>query len=171
MTPEEELTELIASFTTGKGEVEVVELNHSAWPEPLYLTPQLKDGAEVDIEGVLTPAMYAPMTIGGESSGSLLLNNRDLTIQGINDLVSTQEALIPYESEELPVMKVRSYVASRDGTLTTVAKGPLKYFAYSTDYNQAQNGCVVSCSTTKTNGGETGETQNINRFPSLRGFI
>ena len=169
-TPSEELIELIASFTTGKGEIEVVKLDNSFWPAPLYLNGNLKDGTNIDVEGVLIPVIYAPMTIGGESSGSLLLNNRDLTFQMVNDLVAENEDLIPLESDEKPTMEVSTYIANRDGTLTTIAKGPLKYFANNVSYNQSNNACTLSCSTTRTNDGETGESQTIARFPMMRGL-
>ena len=165
-----ELTELIASFTTGKGEVEIVKLNHQDWTAPLYLTSNLSNGFVINIDGVDTPVMYAPMTVGGESSGKLLLNDRDLTVQGINDLVANYEDQIPLESEVKPTMEVSTYIASRDLTLSTISKGPLKYFANLISYNQTSNAATVACSTTRTNDGQTGTSQTITRFPTLSGF-
>ena len=166
-----ELRQLLASAVRGKGQVEVIELSHSAFTRPYYLAHQLKDDFQVTLEtGETVTVQYAPMTVEKESSGSLLLGDRSITIQQINDLVAREEERIPVSSTEKPVVKVRTFVMRKDGTCSGVASGPYKLFVSSIDYNESNNSCKLTCSTVPTNISECGEVATIERVPMLAGF-
>ena len=45
-----ELRQLLASAVRGKGQIEVIELSHSAFTRPYYLAHQLKDDFQVTLE-------------------------------------------------------------------------------------------------------------------------
>ena len=166
-----ELRQLLASAVRGKGQVEVIELSHSAFTKSYYLAHQLKDDFQVTLEtGETVTVQYAPMTVEKESSGSLLLGDRSITIQQINDLVAREEERIPVSSTEKPVVKVRTFVMRKDGTCSGVASGPYKLFVSSIDYNESNNSCKLTCSTVPTNIAECGEVATIERVPMLAGF-
>ena len=77
-----ELRQLLASAVRGKGQIEVIELSHSAFTRSYYLAHQIKDDFQVTLEtGESVTVQYAPMTVEKESSGSLLLGDRSITIQ------------------------------------------------------------------------------------------
>lgn len=167
-----ELRKLIASGVRGKGQVEVVEFSHSSFDAPMFFTGQMKDEFQVTLEtGETVTTRYAPMTVQKESSGALLLGDRGITIQGVNDLVAAQEELIPLDSTEKPVVKIRSFVARNDGSISGVAAGPFKLYATVVDYNESNQSCKVTASTVPTNISETGEISTISRVPMLAGFV
>ena len=166
----DELREVIASFVTCQGEVEVVRISHSQITT-LYLTGQLENGADiVDENGVTQTVTYVPMKLSDESSGVLVSNTRTLTIQGINDLIANEEDKIDDNSTEKVRVDVLSYIADFDGTLSTVAQGPYRYFLQSSDYSQKNNACALSISTTPTNNSRTGEVFSKAKYPTLQGF-
>jgi hypothetical protein len=165
----DELAELIASFVTSKGEVEVVRITHSSM-ETLYLTAQLANNTEVIDENDMPQNVVAvPMELSDESSGSLLLNERSLTIQGINDLIAHQEDQIPLDSDERVRVDVLTYIGNIDGTLSTIAMGPIRYFLQKSAYSQANNNATLTISTSPTNISETGEIAIKANFPTLEG--
>lgn len=170
MTPETELNEIIASFVTNKGEVEVIRLSHSNIPTR-YLSYQLPDGTKViDEDGNEQQITFAPLSLSEESSGSVLLNERDLIFNGINDLVSQDEDLIPIDSSEKIKVDVFKYIVDLDGNLSNIASGPIRYFNQSTSYSQKSNACSLRVSTTPTNNSETGEKITSAKYPTIRGF-
>ena len=165
-----ELREVISSFVTDKGEVEVVRISH---PDitTLYLTSQLEDGATlIDENGQTQTVIYVPMKLSDESSGELLLNERTLTLQGINDLVAAEEDKIPTDSTERVKVDVLTYIADYDGNLSTVAQGPYKYKLLKSTYSQKSNSCTQSISTSPTNQDTTGEAFSKTKYPTLAGF-
>lgn len=167
----DELQQLLASAVRGKGQIEVIELSHSAFTRKHYLAHQIKKDFHVTLEtGETVTVQYAPMDVEKESSGSILLGDRSITIQQINDLVAREEDRIPDDSEEKPIVKVRTFVMRKDGTCSGVASGPYKLFVSSIDYNESNNSCKLTCSTVPTNIAECGEVATIERVPMLAGF-
>lgn len=169
MSYTDDLKEVIASFVTSKAEVEVVRISHSSITT-LYLTSQLADNTEIYDENDQVQTVQAvPMSLTDESSGSLLLNERTLTIQGINDLIASEEDKIPLDSDERVVIDVMTYVANIDGTLSKIALGPIRYYLQKSAYSQKNNNASLTASTSPTNISETGETATKSKFPTLAG--
>ncbi|AZU97856.1 hypothetical protein [Vibrio phage LP.2] len=166
----DELKVIIASFVTNQAEVEIVRISHSQITT-LYLTSQLEDGATlIDENGQTQTVTYVPMKLTDESSGELLLNERTLTIQGINDLIASEEDKIPEDSDEKVKTDVLSYIADYDGNLSTISQGPYRYFLRRTSYSQKSNNAALSISTTPTNQDTTGDTFDKSNYPTLAGF-
>lgn len=171
MSIENELNEVIASFTTNKGEVEVVKISHSAI-DTLWLSVQLPDETVVtDETGTAQAVRFANMELSQESGGALLLSERTLTIQGVNDLIASQEDLIPTDSTERIKVSVLIYIVDNQGVISTVASGPFNYYVMQTTYSQKNNGCTFQVSTNPTNISETGERMSIAKFKTLAGFV
>ena len=169
MSYTDQLKEVIASFTTNQAEIEVVRISHSNI-QTLYLTAQLADNTEIyDENDVIQTVTAVPMSLSDESSGSLLLNERTLTIQGINDLIASEEDLIPLDSEERIVVDVMTYVADINGVLSKIALGPIRYYLQKSAYSQKNNNASLTISTSPTNISETGETASKSKFPTLEG--
>ncbi|AGN51396.1 hypothetical protein VPJG_00032 [Vibrio phage jenny 12G5] len=173
MSYTDELAEVIASFTTNKGEVEVVRISHPLI-QTLYLTSQLSNNTEIyDENDQIQTVMAVPMSLTDESSGSLLLNERTLTLQGINDLVASEEDKIPEYPDVgdaiKPRIDVMTYVAGIDGTLSKIALGPIRYFMQKSAYSQKNNNASLTMSTSPTNKSETGEKATKAKFPTLAG--
>lgn len=167
----DELKEVISSFTTNKGEVEVVRISHPNITT-LYLTSQLENNTEIyDENDEVQTVMAVPMSLTDESSGSLLLNERTLTLQGINDLVASEEDKISLYESDLEKVKidVMTYVAGIDGTLSKIALGPIRYFMQKSAYSQKNNNASLTMSTSPTNKSETGEKATKAKFPTLAG--
>lgn len=165
----DQLKEVISSFVTSKGEVEVVRISHPLI-QTIYLTSQLANDTEVyDENDQIQTVMAVPMSLSDESSGSLLLNERTLTLQGINDLVASEEDKIPLDNLERIKIDVMTYVADIDGTLSKIALGPIRYFLQKSAYSQKNNNASLTISTSPTNKSETGEKATKSKFPTLQG--
>ncbi|CAH9016472.1 conserved hypothetical protein [Vibrio phage 242E40-1] len=165
----DQLKEVIASFTTSLGEVEIVRISHPLI-QTLYLTSQLANNTEIyDENNQIQTVMAVPMSLTDESSGSLLLNERTLTLQGINDLVASEEDKIPLDDVERIKIDVMTYVAGIDGTLSKIALGPIRYFMQKSAYSQKNNNASLTMSTSPTNKSETGEKATKAKFPTLEG--
>jgi len=166
----DELKIVIASFTTNQAEVEIVSISH---PDiaTLYLTTQLENGSTlIDENGQAQTVTYVPMKLSDESSGELLLSERTLTIQGINDLIASEEDKIPTDSETRVSVDVLTYIADYDGNLSTIAQGPYKYKLFKSTYSQKSNSCTQTISTSVTNQDTTGEAFSKVKHPTLAGF-
>lgn len=165
----DQLKTVIASFVTSKGECEVVRISHPLI-QTLYLTAQLANNTEVyDENDQIQTVMAVPMSLTDESSGSLLLNERTLTLQGINDLVASEEDKIPLDDLDRIKIDVMTYVADIDGTLSKIALGPIRYFMQKSAYSQKNNNASLTMSTSPTNKSETGEKATKAKFPTLAG--
>lgn len=166
----DELEEVIASFVTNRGETEVVRISHSNI-DTLYISEKVKDGQTIIDENSLTQTVnYVPMKLSDESSGKLLLNERQLTMQGINDLIAAEEDKIPTDSSEKVKIDVLTYLHDYDGNLSEVARGPYRYFNRKSTYSSQSNSATLTISTTPTNNYTTGDIFDENTYPTMRGF-
>ncbi|AUR97519.1 hypothetical protein NVP1240O_19 [Vibrio phage 1.240.O._10N.261.52.F8] len=173
----DELKEVIASNVTNAVEVEVVRISDPSFPETLYLTSQLSEGAQIyDENGEIKEVTYIPMRLSDESSGEILRNERTLTIQGLNDVIAYYEDLKAEYDEARPNEKpprikvdILTYVSDLSGVLSTVAQGPYRYFNKKTNYSKA-NSATMTISTSPTNQSETGTKFSSSVFETLRGF-
>lgn len=171
MSYTDELAEVIASFTTSKGEVEIVRISDPNI-KTLYLTSQLADNTQIyDENDQIQNVTAVPMSLTDESSGSLLLNERTLTLQGINDLVASEEDKIPLDYTGRVKIDVMTYVAGIDGTLSKIALGPIRYFMQKSAYSQKNNNASLTMSTSPTNKSETGEKATKAKFPTIEGAL
>ncbi len=182
MATTEELKEVIASFVTNSGEVEIARISHPAITTR-YFTNQLSDSTLlVDEGGSQYSVEFANMSLSDESGGALLLNERQFSLQGVNDLIATEEdkiiayqdtveANLPPNERAKVSVDILSYVAKNDGTISTVAQGPYKYFNQKTTYAQRNNTATLQITTTPTNNSETGVLATTTLFPTLAGFL
>lgn len=165
-----DLSVLIASFVTTEVEVEVVRISDPNI-DTLYLTSQLGSGVTIkDENGIEREVIYVPMSLSDEASGQLLLNQRTLTLQSINDLVATEEDKIPVDYTGKVKVDVMTYIQSTSGELTDIAQGPIRYFLQKTSYSQKNNTATLTISTSPTNKSETGVRATNSLFPTLAGF-
>ncbi|AUR91820.1 hypothetical protein NVP1165O_20 [Vibrio phage 1.165.O._10N.261.51.B7] len=167
----DELKEVIASNVTNAVEVEVVRISDPSFPETLYLTSQLSEGAQIyDENNEIKEVTYIPMRLSDESTGEILRNERTLTIQGLNDVIAYYEDMKPTDDDTRISVDVLTYVSDLNGVLSTVAQGPYKYFNKKTTYSQKSNSATMTISTSPTNQSETGTRFSSSVFETLRGF-
>lgn len=171
MAIEDELREVLATFPTDRFPFEIVRISYSLFPETIYLTSQMNDGATIlDENDVERTVIYAPMELSEENEDGLLKNERTLSFQGINDVISYYEDFYDVDSDEKIVVDVLGYLSDRDGVLSEVAIGPYTYYVSSTKYSQEYNACTITINTNSTNISKTGRVFNKNIFPMLAGF-
>lgn len=163
-----ELAEVIASSWREFTEVEVVKLSYSTWSEDLHITQQLENGFEINTGTAIVPVYYAPMKLSDEANDDLVLNERSLTFQGINDVVATYEDLVIDDSDERIRVDVLSYLLNRDGTISSV-QSFFTYYVMRIAYSQKNNAASLTIATTPTNLSETGVKFTSVNFPSLKG--
>lgn len=164
----DELKEVIASAWTEFSEVEVVKLSYSAWDQDLFLTSQLDTGFIITDSNGPQSVTYVPMKLSDESNDELVANTRELSLQGINDIVAFYEDQTEQSSSEKIAVDVYSYLLNRDGTISKI-QSSFRYFVQSVSYSQKNNSATLRISTSQTNNSETGIKFNSSVFPSLRG--
>ena len=166
------LIDVILNNLRSYGEIELVEMSHSAWPEPFFVCNSVSDGTQFELEsGEVISSFYAPVDVADEDQGQALVSSRDLRFEGINDIIAEYESLIPLDSEERPLVRVRKYVGRLNaGVVSGVAEGPFTVFANSIVYSEKQNAALVKASTTPTNESPTGRRATRSRFPTLKGI-
>ena len=170
MSYTDEIRELIASNPTDRHETLVARISYSAF-ETKYLTGTLRDGQQVqDENGVMHSLIAAPLKIGDESGGEMIANSRKLTFQGVNDLIAAIDDQIDRDSDERVIVDVMTYVEDLRGNLSTIQFGPIRYRLNNINYSAKKNGAELEISTRPTNEYETGFSQTIQNFPSLRGL-
>lgn len=174
----DEVKQVIASNTTNKMIVDVIKFVNPAF-DSFYVTSMLEDGATItneDDESV--EVLFCPCELSIEDEDGLLLNERDLTIQGINDLIANYEDLVDTYNQDnglLPkqnriVVQILGYIGDSSGNLSSVEMGPYTYYVMSTSYSQEYNACKITIATSPTNQSKTGRTFNKLIFPMLEGF-
>lgn len=161
--------DLIASALVDYLEVEVIKLSYSTWDNPLYLTWQLENGAQITLPDTSIATVYSvPMKLSDESQDGLVANSRGLTFQGINDLVAEYEDKMDLSIDERIKAEVLLYIADRDLNLSE-PKANFTYYVMGIDYSQKSNSATLEISTNPTNESECGIKFTSTVFPSLQG--
>lgn len=164
----DELKELLTTATTGKGVVDGVQLNHSSWPKPLYLTSVYPGFTAVHENGQSYDYEYVPMAVAKAAKQNDLSQDFSFTIQDLNEVVGVYLDIIPLDSEEKPSVTLRTFVYRADGSISDLQDGP--YDLEAKDITTEPEGCTFTASPPLTNFSGTGELYTFARFPSLLAY-
>lgn len=169
----DEYNQIIASFVTNKTPIVVVRFSYKDLFN-LFITNQLYDGVEVvDEHGVSHQTVYAPMQVTEEtaSNAEVLIADRVIVIQGLNDYIAHYEDMVPRytDIEDGVKVSIMLYIQSMDGTLSDIVE-KFDYSLSDSDYAQESNSVSLSITTNPTNDTSTGEKATVAKFPTLRGF-
>lgn len=164
----DELRELLTVATTGKGVVDGVKLNHSSWPNPLYITSVYPGFIAVHEDGKEYEYEYVPMSVKKANKQNDLSQDYSFTIQDLNEVVGVYLDLIPLDSNEKPSVELRTFVYREDGSMSDIQDGP--YLLESGDITTEAQGCTFTASPPITNFAGTGELYTFERFPTLLAY-
>lgn len=164
----DELRELLTVATTGKGIVDGVELNHSAWVTPIYITSSYPGFMAVHEDGHTYSYQYVPMAVKKATKQTDLSQEFSFTIQDLNEIVASQLDLIPLETDEKPTVVLRTFVYREDGSISDIQDGP--YILNSGNISFAPEGCTFTANPPLTNYAGTGELYTFERFPTLLAY-
>lgn len=164
----DELRELLTVATTGKGVVDGIELNHSSWPQKLYLTSAFPGFSAVHEDSLTYNYEYVPMTVTKASKQNDLSQDFGFTIQDLNEVVGVYLDLIPVDSEEKPSVILRTFVWREDNSVSDIQDGP--YILQAKDISTESQGCTFTASPPLTNYSGTGELYSFSRFPTLLAY-
>lgn len=167
-----ELVELVLNNVRGKADIRLLELSHSAFPEPIYISNQVDDGTEFELEdSTIVTSMYFPFSTTDEDQGAILISNKDVGFEGVNDILAEYEEMIPRESTEKIQVIERRFVGRKDRTISGVAEKSPVLSARSILYSERRNAALLKATTEPTNQSPTGRRYTRSRFPTLKGFV
>ncbi len=164
----DELRELLTVATTGKGVVDGVQISHSLWEDSLYITSAYPGFSAVHEDGNAYQYQYIPMSVTKATKQNDLSQDFAFTIQDLNEIVAAHLDIIPVESEEKPLVVLRTFVYREDGSVSDIQDGP--YYLQSNDITFTSQGCTFTASPPLTNYSGTGEPYSFTRFPSLLAY-
>ncbi|EDV3611766.1 hypothetical protein OE855_002626 [Salmonella enterica subsp. enterica serovar Schwarzengrund] len=164
----DELKELLTVATTGKGVVDGIQLNHSAWPEVLYITSVHPGFSAVHEDGQEYDYQYIPMSVKKANKQNDLSQDYSFTIQDLNEVVGVYLDLIPLETDEKVSVILRTFVYREDSSVSDIQDGP--YTLEAGDITTTSQGCTFTASPPITNFAGTGEIFTFERFPSLLAY-
>lgn len=150
--------------------LQCVEISHPAWSKVYRIVQNHADGVTVTHEGGLTFAYeYVPLTIQrGANSDDL---DQEITI-GVGDLGE----YFPLELDRIRASTMYSHVRPtlnyREFNLSDLSKPQVTILGLeATDYEPKKEGAVFVCRAKQMNLTKTGETYNLDDYPTLRGFV
>ena len=147
----------------------LVEISHPAWSKTYRIVQNHSEGITVKHEDGFEYAYdYVPLTIQKGSNSDDL--DQDITI-GVGDLgedfpAELERARNSQYSEIRPKLNYREY------NLSDLTKPQLTILGLEvTDYEPKAEGAVFVCRAKQMNNTKTGETYNLDDYPTLRGFV
>lgn len=149
--------------------LQCVEISHPSWSKVYRIVQNHADGVTVTHEGGFTYAYeYVPLTIQkGTNSDDL---DHEITI-GVGDLGET----FPVEIDRMRAgnyARVRPILNYREYNLSDLTKPQVSILGLDvTDYEPQKEGGVFVCRAKQMNLTKTGETYNLDDYPTLRGFV
>ena len=150
--------------------LQCVEISHPAWSKVYRIVQNHADGITVTHEGGFTyPYEYVPLTIQkGNNSDDL---DQEITI-GVGDLGED----FPLEIDRIRASTLYSHVRPmlnyREYNLSDLTQPQVTILGLeATDYEPKIEGAVFICRAKQMNLTKTGETYNLDDYPTLRGFI
>lgn len=164
----DELRELLTVATTGKGVVDGVQLYHSSWMEPIYITSSYPGFIAVHEDGLEHEYLYVPMAIKKANKQNDLSQEFSFTIQDLNEIVAEKLDIIPLDTDEKPSVTLRTFVYREDGSISDIQDGP--YVLNSGDISFTSEGCTFTANPPLTNFAGTGENYSFERFPTLLAY-
>ena len=164
-----ELEEIFANAPVAKSTFEVITVKAS-WFDSYHLQNVFTEGIDVVLEtGETVTAEYAPMEIGQANSNADMVYERTIVIQQVNDIIASEISNRDPESDELPYIESRGYIAYRDGSVSQIKTPVISTEISRTSRNS--KGVNISSSTTPVNEQATGERATTTRAPMLKGFL
>lgn len=175
MLTDDDLKEIFTSAPVSMTDFEVIEVNAPWFTDGAYFIQNVDvNGVNVTLEsGIEVLAIYAPASITQASSNSDLNYERKITLQDVNDIIANE--IDNYKPEDwrkgagMLVVKSRSYIMYRDGSVSKIKSGPIIMKSDSIDFSE--EGAAFSPSTKTVNENATGERFTTTRFKGLKGFI
>ena len=149
--------------------LQLIEVSHPAWSKVYRIVKNHADGVTVEHEdGDFFDYEYVPLTIQmGKNADDL---DQDITI-GVGDLGETfpDELRAARESEQSHIRPTLNY---REYNLSDLSKPQVFITGLEvTDYEPKREGAVFVCRAKQMNLTKTGETYNLDDYPTLRGFV
>ena len=147
----------------------LIEASHPAWSKTYRIVKNHADGITVQHEAGLSYFYeYVPITTQiGTSSNDL---DYQITI-GIGDLGETFPKEMDAIRASLMYSKVKPTVNYREYNLSDLTKPQLSILNLKiTDSEDQKEGAVFICQAERMNLTKSGETYNLDDFPTLRGF-
>lgn len=163
-----ELRELLTVATTGKGVVDGVEINHSAWDAPVYLTSAYPGFTAIHEDGLPYEYLYCPMAVVKATKQTDLSQDFNFTIQDLNEIVAEKLDMIEIGDPEKPSIILRTFVYRSDGSISDIQDGP--YNLEAGDITFSSEGCTFTAQPPLTNYTGTGEIYTFERFPTLLAY-
>lgn len=150
--------------------LQCVEISHPAWSKVYRIVQNHADGITVTHEGGFTYAYeYVPLTIQkGNNSDDL---DQEITI-GVGDLGEDFPKDLDRIRASSLYSKVRPTLNYREYNLSDLTKPQVTILGLeATDYEPKKEGAVFVCRAKQMNLTKTGETYNLDDYPTLRGFV
>ena len=149
--------------------LELVEISHSAFSQVYRRVRNARQGVTVTLEtGVQATFSYYPMRISAQSDAADLDNGLRIDFGDLGEIlpreldnVRSQDAM-----GEKPVVIYRAY---RSDNLAAPLLGPLRLEA--SNFAFKREGASFEATSPYINLNRTGETYNLTRFPTLRGYV
>lgn len=166
---EAELKTLLVSATRGVAELEGLSISHSAWPSTVHVTPSIHPGFTATLETAeVVEFVYIPCRIRRAAQKNNLSQRFELTIQDLNQIIAPLIDLIPIDSDEKPMIELRSFVYNPSTGVSSVQDGPYRLKA--SDGVMVTEGFKTTASPRNINSTGTGRRMTPERYPMLRGF-
>lgn len=163
-----ELKTLLVTARRGEIELEGVSISHSSWPSVQHVTPSIHPGFTATLEtSEIVEFVYIPCSIRRAAQQNNFAQRFELTIQDLNEIIAPLLDLIPLDSEEQPLIEIRSFLY-REAGISTVVDGPYRLKA--SDAATVREGFKTTATPRNVNSTGTGRRMNNQRFPMLRGF-
>ena len=111
------------------------------------------------------------MNIDQSSSNADLSYERNIQIQMVNDIISSENDNYDPDihGDEMPLFQSRVYIAYRDGTISSIMSGPISLPVRKISTNN--QGVSINVTTKPSNESATGEIATTTRVPMLKGFV
>jgi len=163
MSAQDDLKILLATYPVGEYLIDTLEISHSLFSQPYYLTRE-SVGLSASIEGgVLKNFTGANIEITLNSTKSDLDQNFSFTIQDLENIFDDELDLIPLEDTEDILLTYRGFLST---DLSEPAQGPIVLQAIGA--SQDKGVFTVTAGAPQLNWNKTGVIYNYDSFPPLR---
>lgn len=149
--------------------LETVTINHSAFTAPFRFVRNYVPGGSVTatLEDLsVVTFQYLPMVIQKASQDGNLNQTWKLVLQDLNTDIQAAEQAIPLDSDELPVIEVRTFEYDKRTAAVTLIEGPYITNSVGIDYDNV--GAAINAEANRVNISGTGFKMTPQRFPTLR---
>lgn len=149
--------------------LETVVISHSVWAEPFRFSRNYVPGgsftATLETSEEVTFS-YIPMLLSRASQDGNLNQTWKITFQDLNTDIQEAEQLIPLDSDELPVIEIRTFEYDKRTGVATLIEGPYVTTSVGVDYDS--KGASVNAEANRVNINGSGFKMTPQRYPTLR---